>query len=76
MNVVSADRPKEPLIGLRAAAEFLGMSPLTVRRMVYASRLPAIAFPHVDGKHTYRFRLSELESFVNSLRRPVGAKTV
>jgi len=76
MGLRNTDRTKEPLVALRAAAEYLGMSSLTVRRMAHAGQVPAIAFPRSRGKHTYRFRLSELEAYVNSLRRPASKKTV
>ena len=52
------------------------MFKLTVRRMAHAGQLPAIAFPYSSGKHTYRFRLSELELYVNGLRRSGPEKTV
>ncbi len=76
MDGIKADRSTEPLVGVRSAAEFLGMSKLTVRRMAHARQLPAIAFPYSSGKHTYRFRMSELESYVNSLRRAPQETTV
>ena len=76
MDLVSSNRPQEPLVGLRLAAEYLGMSKLTVRRMAHAGQIPAIAFPHSNGKHTYRFRFSELEAFINGLRRPAESRTV
>lgn len=63
-------RPFEPLIDSKVAAKYLGFSPLSVRRMAHAKRIPAIAFPIGNsGKNLYRFRLSELEAFVKTLER-------
>jgi len=68
MDESNTDRSKEPLINVRQAAEFLGMGQLKVRRMAHEKQLPAFAFSSPSGRHTYRFRFSELESFLDGLR--------
>lgn len=69
MEVAYIDRSLEPLIGAEEAAEFLGFSPLTVRRMAHDGRLPSIPFPRGDGKFQHRFRISDLKAYVESLAR-------
>lgn len=60
----------EPLINAREAAEYLGFSSLTVRRMAHENRLPSIAFPvGRTSKCTYRFRASELKAYLTTLER-------
>jgi excisionase family DNA binding protein len=66
----------EPLIKAEEAAEYLGFSPLTVRRMAHDGRIPSIAFPvGKTGKYTHRFRASELTAYLTTLeRKPVQAQ--
>lgn len=60
----------EPLMNSDAAAELLGFSPLTVRRMAHEGRLPSIAFPvGKTGKFTHRFRASDLRVYLTGLER-------
>jgi excisionase family DNA binding protein len=66
----------EPLIGVREAARLLGMSRVTVTRMAHAGQLPTIAFPKPRGKHLYKFRNSELEAYLSTLRRPLQEKAL
>ncbi len=64
------NQPLEPLINANEAAEYLGFSSLTVRRMAHEGRLPSIAFPRGrTGKFTHRFRVSELQEFLSTLER-------
>lgn len=72
MEGSNAIRQMEPLIGAAEAAEYLGFSPLTVRRKAREGKLPSIAFPLGNtGKYLHKFRKSELEAYVNSLERRV-----
>lgn len=75
MKSVEADRPYEPLIKSEQAAEFLGCAPLTVRRMARDGRLPSIPFPRGNGKFQHRFRLSELQAYVESLSQSYNRPT-
>ena len=60
----------EPLINATEAAEYLGFSSLTVRRMAHDGRIPSIAFPvGKTGKYTHRFRASELTAYLTTLER-------
>jgi len=64
------NQPLEHLINANEAAEYLGFSSLTVRRMAHEGRLPSIAFPMGrTGKFTHRFRVSELQTFLSTLER-------
>lgn len=76
MDWNNADKLIEPLVDVRSAAQFLRMAELTVRRKARAGQLPAIAFEHPSGRHTYRFRMSELDAYVNGLRKPTQESTV
>lgn len=69
MDWNGTDQPPEPLVDVKTVAEFLHMAELTVRRKARDGQLPAIAFKHSSGRHTYRFRISELDSYVNGLRK-------
>lgn len=70
MKFTYIDRPLEPLIGANEAAQYLGFSSLTVRRMARDGRLPSIAFPMgKSGRSTHRFRVSELKVYLTSLKR-------
>lgn len=77
MKTVYAEPPMEPLIGAGEAAEYLGFSSLTVRRMAHDGRLPSIAFPLGkdklgNQKYLHRFRVSDLKAYLATLeRRPV-----
>ncbi len=69
MKFAYIDKPIEPLIGAKEAAEYLGFAPLTVRRMAHDGRLPSIAFPQRNGKFLHRFRVSDLEAYLTTLQR-------
>jgi hypothetical protein len=59
-----------PLIDAKAASVFLGFGPITILRMARAGKLPTIAFPiGKTGKYLDKFRLSQLEAYVESLTR-------
>lgn len=76
MKITYTEQQVEPLIGSNEAAEFLGFSAMTIRRMAHDGRLPSIAFPTKDGKFRHRYRLSELQNYLNTLqRRPVVMDT-
>jgi excisionase family DNA binding protein len=68
MSTLEFDRPIEPLVTAATAAEYLGFSSITVRRMARTGKIPAIAFP-ATGKTLWRFRLSDLNSYIRSLSR-------
>ena len=64
----------EPLVDDVAASAYLGYKPITVLRMAGKGLLPTIAFPiGATGKFRYRFKMSQLEAYVESLSRPVAA---
>jgi excisionase family DNA binding protein len=63
----------ERLIGAEEAAEYLGFSSLTVRRMAHEGRLPSVPFPRGRGKFQHRFYMSQLRSYVESLSHGSGA---
>jgi len=57
----------EPLVDAFVAADYLGFSAVTVRRMARRGELPCIPFS--AGQRTvWRFRISELEKFTQELR--------
>ena len=58
----------EPLLKADEVANFLGFSPITVRRMAHDGTLPSIAFPSGNGKFTHRFRASELTAYLTTLQ--------
>jgi excisionase family DNA binding protein len=63
----------EALIGIKDAAQYLGLKPTTVRRMARKNRIPHLAFPiGANGHRLYRFRASEIEAFLNLIRRQPG----
>lgn len=71
MSVLPFSKSFEPLVDAKEAAKFLNCSPLTARRMAKAGRLPAVAFP-VGRNTVWKFRMSELNDFVESLmRKPI-----
>jgi len=74
MAVFQLEAVGEPLIGVRETAHLLGMSRITVARMAHAGLLPTIAFPYPGGKHLYKFRASELEAYLATLRVPSQQK--
>jgi excisionase family DNA binding protein len=60
----------ERLIDSKEAGKYLGFSSLTVRRMAQKKLLPSIVFPVGEtGKHTYRFRASELKAHLDALEQ-------
>jgi excisionase family DNA binding protein len=78
MEIQQLNQPLEPLVGAEEAAEYLGFSALTVRRMAHEGRLPSIAFPvGRTGKFTHRFRFSELKAYLSTLeRQPIPISVV
>ena len=69
-KLVAIDSAREPMIGVRAAVEILGFSASTVRSMAQHGQLPVVAFPYgIRGKRIYKFRASELEDWMEALRR-------
>jgi excisionase family DNA binding protein len=75
MKTVYIDRPLEPMIGANEAAEYLGFSSTTVRRMAHRGELPSYAFPRGNGKFLHRYRVSDLKEYLDALKR-FPAKTV
>ena len=64
----------EPLIGAQEASKFLGFKPITILRMAHKGLLPSVPFPiGKTGKYRYKFKLSKLEAYVESLSRPAIA---
>jgi Helix-turn-helix domain len=64
----------EPLIDADAASKYLGYKPITMLRMAKQGQLPSVALPiGKSGKFRYRFKVSELEAYVESLSRPGNA---
>jgi excisionase family DNA binding protein len=61
----------ERLMDAGEAAEYLGYAPLTIRRMASKGKIPSYAFP-CGSKIAYRFRASELESYISNLRKKDG----
>jgi predicted DNA-binding transcriptional regulator AlpA len=69
-KLVAIDCAREPMIGIPEAAAILEMSQSTVRRMASEDQVPVVAFPYgIHGKRIYKFRASELEAWMKSLRR-------
>lgn len=58
----------EPLINADQAAEYLGCSIVTVRRMSRRGELPCVHF-----RRRWKFRMSELQKYVNGLGRKQAA---
>ncbi len=52
-------QPGEEFISIRDAAQLLGVSVMTVRRMLYAGELQAFK---VRGEKTYRLRRADVEA--------------
>jgi len=62
--------PPEPLVDEFAASAYLGYQPITCLRMAKEGRLPSVPFPiGSTGKFRHKFKMSELESYVDSLPR-------
>lgn len=69
MKTVYIDRPLEPMIGANEAAEYLGFSSTTVRRMAHRGELPSYAFPRGKGKFLHRYLVSDLKAYLATLKR-------
>jgi excisionase family DNA binding protein len=70
MRTTLEDANVEPLIDSEEAAKYLCFSPLTIRRMAHAGKIPSVAFPcGARGKFTHRFRVSDLAKYVASFSR-------
>lgn len=65
---------REPYVTAEEAAVFLGVRPITVKRMARANRLPAYAIGNGPRKR-WRFRISELASHM-SFRAEPGISSV
>jgi hypothetical protein len=74
MGIIQIEPAGEPLIGLRPAARMLGMGRVTVSKMARCGQIPTMAFPMKGGKFRYMFRVSELEAYLATLRRPLQEK--
>jgi excisionase family DNA binding protein len=75
MKTVYIDRPMEPLIGADEAADYLGFSASTVRKMARKGSLPSYAYPRGKGKFLHRYKVSELKQYLTSIqRKPVGGE--
>lgn len=61
----------EPFVKAEQAAEFLGFSPITVRRMSRDGELPCVRFARGRG-HVWRYRMSELAQYVQSGKRLIS----
>lgn len=60
----------EPLVNAKTAADYLGMHPRQVTRMASLGRIPYVGFPMGrSGRILYRFRMSELQAYTESLYR-------
>ncbi len=70
----AGDSTPESLIGADEASAYIGFKPITILRMAKKGLLPRIPFPvGKTGKFRYKFRMSELEAYVESLARPAKA---
>ncbi|QIK83173.1 helix-turn-helix domain-containing protein [Sanguibacter sp. HDW7] len=58
-------QPRRPLVDTSAAAEILGVSPRTVRRLAAERRIPAV---HVG--RAVRFEVDDLAAFVDANKIP------
>ena len=64
----------EPLVDAKVASKYIGFKPITVKRMAKAGKLPTIPWPIGNtGKFVYKFKMSQLEAYVESLSRPAAA---
>ena len=64
----------EPLVDAKVASRYLGFNPITILRMAKARKLPTIPWPiGKTGKFVYKFKMSQLEAYVESLSRPAAA---
>ena len=61
--------PTGRLLNCIEVAEFLGFTPLTVRRMAHAGKLPAIAFHAGPRKTYYRFRAEAIEDYLAKIEQ-------
>lgn len=61
----------DPKLRLPAAAKFLGVCPQTVRRFCAEDGLPFLQYNKPGGKRDYRFKVSDLEEFLESRRRVI-----
>lgn len=55
----------EPYVDSFAASKFLGLAPRTLNEMARRGRIPAYPFGEGQRK-TWRFKLSDLDSWMNS----------
>lgn len=60
-----ADRPGASLLRQREAAEYLGVSPRTLRRLVELGQLPSVRFG-TGGRESVRFESSDLDCWIAS----------
>ena len=58
----------EPFVNAEKAGEYIGYSAVTLRRLAKAGTIPALGIPS-GGKTLWRFRLSELDEYVQALNK-------
>src|SRR5215217_6848907 len=63
MEVMETERKEEAFLSLSETARMLGVSERTIHRWIQDGRLPA----YKPG-HAYRFRMSEIEAFLEERR--------
>ena len=77
MGIASVELPLEPLIDAKEAAKYLGFSVNTIKRWAHEGKIPCIAFViGSNGKCTYRFRVSELKVFLQTLEQRPHSMTI
>jgi excisionase family DNA binding protein len=59
----------ERFVKSEVAGRYLGLSALTIRRMAHQGKIPAYGLPCGAGKFAYRFKLSELLTWANNLKK-------
>ena len=65
MAIGTVNKMVETLIDAKVAGQILQFSPRTVRAMARAGELPAVIIQtRTDGRAVYRFRVSELEAWL------------
>ena len=77
MGIASAEQPLEPLIDAKEAAKYLGFSVNTIKRWAHEGKIPNLAFQvGTTGMYTYRFRISELKTFLGTLEHHPISMTI
>ena len=65
-GIVVSDKQVAAYASISAAAEYLGVAPRTIRRLIAAGRLPAYRVSH----KLVRVRLRDLDALLESTRTP------